>query len=129
MSATVCSTSRRRVLAGALAPAFLVLASCGTAATQSAGPESSASTSPTPQLDLPACADVWVAGKQLPADYNGCQENGAAADDVRTSCAMGDALVQHGADLYASPGRQIRTAQGGFPADEAFQRIYDLCTG
>jgi hypothetical protein len=79
--------------------------------------------------DLPSCAATWVAGKQLPAAYKGCQDGGAAVDDVTTECSMGNSLVQHGSDLYATPGRQIRTANGGFPADRAFQRLYDLCTG
>jgi hypothetical protein len=42
---------------------------------------------------------------------------------------MGDVLIQHGSDLYASPGKQIRRAQGGFAADQGFQRLYATCTG
>ncbi len=117
-------------LALVLTPA---LAACGEAAdTESAQPgaeESATTPAPSPSSTLPACGDVWVVGAKLPAAYAGCQDAGVAADDSTAPCSMGDTLIQHGSDLYASPGKQIRKAEGGFAADAAFQRVYATCTG
>lgn len=110
------------------------LAACGEAAdpadsAQPAAENSASSPAPSPSSTLPACADVWVVGARLPAAYAGCQDGGVATEDSTAMCSMGDSLIQHGTDLYASPGKQIRQASGGFAGDAAFQRLYLTCTG
>jgi hypothetical protein len=109
-----------------VAPAMLLLAACGAseapAPKAKPAPSSSAST-------LPACSSIWVAGTQLPETYQGCQEAGVAVTDSTIPCSMGDVLIQHGDEFYATPGHRIRRATGGFASDEGYQSVYETCTG
>ena len=120
----------RRVLAALVLP-MVLLTACGAegspAPAASTEPSVAASSASAPAL--PDCSDTWVVGERLPGGYAGCQEEGATVDEIDTTCSMGDRLVQHGDDLYATPGREIRKAEGGFDADAAFRRILAVCTG
>lgn len=123
---------QRRVALASLLPVLVLAAGCGTredadAASPSAPTE--AVTSASEAATTPDCSAVWVVGERLPEDYGGCQDGGVAAEDETVPCSMGDTLVRHGDGLYATPGRPIRLAEGGFAADAAYQRIYTTCTG
>ncbi len=57
----------------------------------SASPTESASTA-----ELPACADIWVDGKTLPADYTGCTRDGETVEADAKPCGSGpETFVQY----------------------------------
>lgn len=123
---------QRRLALASLLPVVVLAAGCGTrddadAAAPSAPTE--AVTSASQAATTPDCSDVWVVGERLPEDYGGCQEGGVPVEDTTVPCAIGDVLVEHGEGYYATPGRPIRLAEGGFAADPAYQRVHTVCTG
>jgi hypothetical protein len=108
------------------APAMLLLAACGVSET----PAKEAKPAPSSRAStLPACSSIWVADSLLPETYQGCQEAGVAVTDSTIPCSMGDVLIQHGDEFYASPGHPIRRAVGGFASDDGYQSVYETCTG
>lgn len=125
-----CASWGGRVLA-ALALPTVLLTACGAESSPApeASSEPSVATSSSTAASLPDCSEIWVVGQRLPGGYAGCQEDGASVEEIEANCSMGDRLIQHGTDLYATPGRQIRQAEGGFDGDAAFQRILAVCTG
>ena len=114
----------------ALVAVLLVVSACGadddgTAAGPSTSPSGAESaTSPGSGVDLPECSQVWVEGEQLPADYEGCLEDGVVLEGVVTDCVGKGQLVQHqdqaGATThFALTGRRIQ-AHSFDGLDEAF---------
>lgn len=130
MAAT--SNLQRRLALASLLPFVVLVAGCGTqedaGAAAPSAPTQTVTTASQPAT-TPDCSDLWVVGQRLPADYAGCQEAGVPAEDTTVPCAIGDVLIEHGEGYYATPGRQIRLAAGGFAADPAYQRVHTICTG
>ncbi|MEZ5095692.1 MAG: hypothetical protein R2731_05985 [Nocardioides sp.] len=123
MSARASRRSPRRLGAAVLASGLLTgaLAGCG-----SGGDPKPASET------LPTCADVWVAGETLPADYAGCQaEDGALQVSNAQTCTKRTgqqkaAFVTFGASFYALTGEVIH--QGAFDTTE-YDELYAGCFG
>ncbi len=76
---------------------------------------------------LPKCAEVWVEGKTLPADYTGCQIDGGGIDQgAKYVCTDGGGtLIGHNEEFFARLGGPV-TAYG---EDEvAFsQELFEAC--
>jgi len=63
------------------------------------------STDETPVSNsVPACSDVWVEGKTLPADYEGCMDS----DSLVISISDNTGAVVYDDRFSAQPGQTIR---------------------
>ncbi|KAA1417946.1 hypothetical protein F0U44_15025 [Nocardioides humilatus] len=68
--------------------------------------------------DAPPCDQVWVEGKLLPADYTGCESDGARILSERSRChdRSGREFVSYpDGGLYAHEGGPIK--HGELPTD------------
>lgn len=74
--------------------------------------------------DLPTCSSVWVSGKTLPRDYNGCVDaNSNPTADLVYDCVDGPDLTIHEApDKLAVLGSKIENR-----TDESYDRLFDAC--
>ena len=93
----------RRARFGAALCAPVLLLSCAQ------GGDSTRSTS-----DSEACADVWVAGAELPEDYSGCQEGGQTVVPELIPCAEHDGRwTAHDGRFIAVLGEEISAVPSG----------------
>ena len=124
----------------ALAAAVLVLAAgCGDddgdAAADPAGDDST-SQSPSdsdgsagqPEIDLPACAEVWVGGARLPRNYHGCEQDGAAVKADKHECSYGASIIEFDDRFYAVNGKTINEVPS-LTDSEQFHRALNACQG
>jgi len=119
----------------ALAAVVLLLAAgCGEddggTAEDSSG-ESPAGQSPSATgggTDLPACADVWVAGATLPRSYRGCDQDGVAVKADKHACSYGSAIVEYDDRFYAVTGKHINEVPSLADSDQ-FQQALTACQG
>lgn len=78
---------------------------------------------------MPACTDVWVAGRRLPRGYVGCSAWNARSSSqtgVGYFCRGGGRLYTYGRagkSYYAVTGERIRDRSDG-----GFKKAYDGCT-
>jgi len=76
---------------------------------------------------LPKCSDIWVEGKTLPEDYEGCQNTGSGLDrGANYACTDGKAdLIGHNDQFFARLGGQIKA----YGEDEAAfsQELFEVC--
>jgi len=76
---------------------------------------------------LPKCSDIWVEGKTLPEDYEGCQNTGGGLDrGANYACTDGKAdLIGHNDQFFARLGGQIKA----YGEDEAAfsQELFEVC--
>lgn len=133
-------TSRAPLLAG-LALAGLALTACGdqepdSAAEPSQQPSSSSqspsdtpSDTPSDEPAGPACADVWVAGATLPANYSGCQDDakGKWVQAMTYRCSSGQRLVTFGTTFYAAKGEVVNESDVPLRRNKDFQKILASC--
>lgn len=112
----------------AVAIALLVLAGCSSTDDSAADePTLAAPATTTPPPDLPACAEVWVAGKTLPEDYVGCLEDGSVEGAVTAQCDSGPQRLATYADAFwGYLGQRIRTDPDG-TASDAYVKDADVC--
>lgn len=101
---------RRRRIVAAVLLAGGVVAGCGgdRDAGEGAGDDTSS--------DLRPCAEIWVLGEKLPADYVACDDGveGYNPESGYWHCADGTEVWQEAASKYfASKGTRIRADQGG----------------
>lgn len=115
------------------------LAGCGNTA---AGPGASASTmstpadsspaSPTasPAVVLPDCAKVWVVGKKLAGNYQGCTSAGNPVKADRISCSSGQVMVRYLDRFYAVRGGTVTKAgKPGLNHDQEYLHRIRVCRG
>ena len=120
----------------ALAVAFLLLAAgCGDDDGDTAddpagdGPTSQApSSTGQPETDLPACADVWVAGATLPRGYRWCEQDDVAVKADKHQCSYGAAIVEFDDRFYAVTGKLINEVPSLADSDQ-FHRALTACQG
>ena len=128
------------VARSALAVAILLLAAgCGdddsdTAddpggdAPSSEAPSSTEGTTGEPETDLPACAEVWVAGATLPRSYRGCEQDGVEIKADKHQCSYGAAIVEFDDRFYAVTGKPINELPS-LTDSEQFHQALSACQG
>lgn len=112
----------------AVAIALLVLAGCSSTDDSAADePTLAAPATTTPPPDLPACAEVWVAGRTLPKDYVGCLDGEEVEGAVTTQCDSGTGTFATYDDAYwGYLGQKVRTDPDG-TASDAYVKDADAC--
>lgn len=135
--------ARRALVACAVGSAMVVATGCGLGQSRNGSPESESSpgaapsaetttAAPSSSFDLlyvdpqaPPCATVWVAGTQLPEDYEWCVgDDGQPVAGTRIgSCEV----VTHRNELYAVPGFQIKVASGSMAQDPGYRAELTSC--
>lgn len=75
----------------------------------------------TTSSDLPACADVWRDGNQLPTEYDGCTTDDTTVPAVWVDCAAGGRYTSYDDEFYAREGGEVYGTAG----DVA--RLYRRC--
>ncbi|RYB93014.1 hypothetical protein EUA93_00780 [Nocardioides oleivorans] len=77
----------------------------------------------------PACAEVWVAGATLPANYNGCQDadKDKWVQAMVYHCSSGQRLVTYQRNFYAAKGEVITESRVPLARDRKFQQILTTC--
>lgn len=81
-----------------------------------------------PEIDLPACAEVWVAGAILPRSYRGCEQDGVEVRADKHQCSYGAAIVEFGDRFYAVTGKPINQVPSLTDSDQ-FHRALTACQG
>jgi len=135
----VSSKSSLKRSAAAAAAVLLLAAACGddngssaqdpaddTPASQQPSDTDGASEPPAP--DLPACADVWVAGATLPRSYRGCEQDGESIKADKHPCSYGSAIVEFADRFYAVNGKQINEVPSLTDSDQ-YQQALSACQG
>jgi hypothetical protein len=97
------------------------------------GPVREVRDAPTPASDsLPACADVWVDGAKLPADYAGCVDDQGIlqAAATRKCTGMAGAFAVFDDRFYAIVGKtgesgNVITEAG--PTSAEYKQAYTAC--
>ena len=119
----------------ALAAAILLLtAGCGDDDADTAedpagdGPTTQSPSSTKSSTDLPACADVWVAGAKLPRSYRGCEQDGATVKADKHTCSYGAAIIEFDDRFYAVTGKYINEVPS-LQESEQFHQALSACQG
>ncbi len=110
------------------AAALAVLAGCGDDGGSGSAAEGTPTPTPTHSTDLPFCSDVWVADVPLPANYQGCEEDGQAVSPQRRFCSSGQKIVTYDGRFYAVLGHDVQETDS-LKTDRDFQRTMTVCQG
>lgn len=114
-----------------LTASVALLGACGDSTSDAEIPVADDSTSgaPTaaPSSDLPACADVWQEGADLPKGYKGCSVDGAAVETERLSCSSGQRIYLYDDHFWAVRGHVISYAKDGLQKDSAYADVVYSC--
>ncbi|MFW6774700.1 hypothetical protein ACOACO_10480 [Nocardioides sp. CPCC 205120] len=114
----------------------------GTGMTESGSPSASSTTSESSgagsgasgaPADAPACAEVWVVGGSIPADYEGClDEEGTLEVAETTECTDGRQLLT-GPSGFGFAGETATPTPAGLaepdPASPEYTAALEECTG
>jgi len=74
----------------------VTLAACGGGDDEPAAPSTPEATTETAAAELPECSEVWVDGKTIPADYEGCVRDGETVEANAKPCGDGpEEFVQY----------------------------------
>lgn len=134
--------SRRTAGVGVAMLALLAAAASGcgdgggpeaTEATGSGTPSPTGSPSDEPTAEPseeagPACADIWVAGEELPTSYRGCQDGDRWVEAFVYRCESGQRLVTFRRSFYAAKGGPVVEVPGTLAKDADFQQALAACT-
>lgn len=131
--------SLRIRLAAVLVALFTMtaLSACGNEAdTDSATDTSSEASSETPSESpseattepgaLPECADVWVDGQDLPADYTACTTDGETIKPAKKKCGYGSTFIEQDGRFFAMKGNPITDA-GDLETNAEYQQLLTTC--
>ncbi len=75
---------------------------------------------------LPECADVWVDGQELPADYKACTTDGETIKPARKKCGYGATFLEQDGRFFAMKGHPITDA-GDLETSAAYQELLATC--
>ncbi|VXB83563.1 hypothetical protein [Aeromicrobium sp. 9AM] len=118
----------RSLTAGIALSATLMLASCGGGSDEPK--ESSATTTTaTSSGTQPKCVDVWVSGKTIPKDYEGCSKGDTIEAAVTLDCRDGSKFITYDDRFFATLGGKITAYEGNGEGGAAYQKAYDACFG
>jgi hypothetical protein len=98
----------------------------GASESTSESPSESPSETSTEPGALPECADVWVDGQDLPADYTACTTDGETIKPVKRACGYGAKFLEQDGRFYAMKGNQITDA-GDLESSEEYQQLLATC--
>jgi hypothetical protein len=98
----------------------------GASESTSESPSESPSETSTEPGALPECADVWVDGQDLPADYTACTTDGETIKPVKRACGYGAKFLEQDGRFYAMKGNQITDA-GDLETSEEYQQLLATC--
>jgi hypothetical protein len=99
--------------------------------------ESTAEPTTEPTLDdgdsdqggYPPCADVWLDGKKLPEEYDGCDNlDGSIAGSSWQDCTDGSRLYTHDSRFFTLADRRIVDAGGDILDDRGFEKRSRACS-
>lgn len=98
----------------------LLLAGCGSSNSTGSG---------SPGAGTPKCADIWIAGKTLPAGYDGClNKDGSIEAFVTSDCKDGGSLGSYDDRFWIRlPGGKITAVHGDMSDDPAYKAGFDAC--
>lgn len=127
--------SRFAILVSTVAVAALSTACTSSESGRGPGPDdstpsTSAKSTRAPEVAGPDCADVWKAGKTLPADYTECDAGTTQGRQVVTKCLDDTRLVLYNDALWGVTGGKV-VGSDVFPVQdtEAYGAAYSTCTG
>ena len=75
---------------------------------------------------LPECADVWVDGQTLPADYTACTSDGETIKPEKRKCGYGATFLEQDGQFYAMAGQPITDA-GDLETSDEYQQLLATC--
>ena len=75
---------------------------------------------------LPECADVWVDGQTLPADYTACTTDGETIKPEKRKCGYGATFLEQDGQFYAMKGQPITDA-GDLETSDEYQQLLATC--
>ena len=75
---------------------------------------------------LPECADVWVDGATLPADYTACTSDGETIKPAKRKCGYGATFLEQDGQFYAMLGQPITDA-GDLETSDEYQQLLATC--
>ncbi|CAN5324657.1 hypothetical protein BH09ACT12_BH09ACT12_18480 [soil metagenome] len=112
------------------------LVGCGDEDGEPGSADDSAGTTPSPTADdgasqpagsgLPACADIWVPGQDLPEKYAGCDEDGTDVAADKHPCSFGLPIVTYDGTYYAVPGAIVNEVPD-LDSSAQYQRSLKKC--
>ena len=112
---------KRTLAIGALVLASMSACGGGDSTSDADGQPTTAKTASDPLAGLPQCDDVWVVGKTLAKDYDGCLKNDEALGTQYDDCADGGRLAYFEPDFFALYGGEIKRGDSTAAAND--------CTG
>lgn len=77
----------------------------------------------------PQCSDVWVDGKNLPGDYDGCLRGDSFVVAPIWDCVDGTQATGFRDRFYAVLGGTIYEGNGKKSFDPAYVRVFAPCLG
>lgn len=100
-----------------------------TATSESSPTETPTETTPAEEPKGPDCAEVWVAGQDLPQNYAGCQdaEKEKWVQAMIYRCSSGQRLVTFGRTFYAAKGEVVNESQTPLARNPEFQKVLASC--
>lgn len=119
---------RVRMTALVLAASATVLGACGDTDSDEDSPTAGDTTTADAGSDLPDCAEVWQEGSDLPADYEGCSEEGTEVAPELIDCSSGQRIVTYDDRFWAVPGNVVQAAaEPGLTDDAGYQEDMYSC--
>ncbi|UUZ58133.1 hypothetical protein [Nocardioides sp. B-3] len=94
--------------------------------TTSETPSESPSEATTEAGALPECADVWVDGQVLPADYTACTTDGETIKPAKKKCGYGATFIEQDGRFFAMKGNEITDA-GDLETNADYQQLLATC--
>ena len=111
-----------RLSVATLAGAGLLLAGCSA---PEGTPDDDGYTGADWASELPRCADLWIEGETLPADYAGCTPEGGGLSVLTAQpCSNGPGDLVHRDGMFARQGGEIAI---GDRQSAAYQQAADDC--
>ena len=82
-----------------------------------------------PLPDWPACANIWVEGAKLPADYQGCIDEQTPVKAKNQYCEFGKKLVTYADQFWAVRGGVVNDAKGPLKDSQDYRDDLASCKG
>ena len=78
---------------------------------------------------MPACADIWVDGETLPADYGGCSnDDGSIAGSSYEECKDGSKIFTHDSRFFTRADATIVDGGDNLLDHPEFEKLSAACS-